>query len=51
MRALDLKLMRDFRRLWAQGLAVALVVACGVATLILAIGAYRSLARGDAHRG
>jgi putative ABC transport system permease protein len=43
MRALDLKLIRDFRRLWAQALAVALVLACGVATLILAIGAYRSL--------
>jgi putative ABC transport system permease protein len=43
MRALDLKLMRDFRRLSAQVLAVALVLACGVATLILAIGAYRSL--------
>jgi putative ABC transport system permease protein len=43
MHALDIKLVRDFRRLWAQSLAVALVVACGVATLILAIGAYRSL--------
>ncbi len=43
MRALDLKLVRDLRRLWAQALAVALVLACGVATLILAIGAYRSL--------
>ncbi len=43
MRALDLKLVRDFRRLWTQALAVALVLACGVATLILAIGAYRSL--------
>lgn len=43
MGALDRKLIRDFRRLWAQALAVALVLACGVATLILAIGAYRSL--------
>jgi putative ABC transport system permease protein len=41
--ALDIKLLRDFKRLWAQSLAVALVLACGVATLILAIGAYRSL--------
>jgi putative ABC transport system permease protein len=41
--ALDIKLLRDFRRLWAQALAVALVLACGVATLILAIGSYRSL--------
>ncbi len=43
MRALDIKLVRDLRRMWAQALAVALVLACGVATLILAIGAYRSL--------
>ena len=43
MRALDKKLVRDLKRLWAQGLAVALVLACGVATLILAIGSYRSL--------
>lgn len=43
MRVLDRKLFRDLRRLWAQSLAVALVMACGVATLILAIGTYRSL--------
>ncbi len=41
--ALDRKLLRDLGRLWAQAVAVALVMACGVATLILAIGAYRSL--------
>jgi putative ABC transport system permease protein len=44
LRALDTKLVRDLLRLWAQSLAVALVMACGVATLILAVGAYRSLA-------
>ncbi len=43
MRALDRKLLRDLYRLSAQGLAIALVMACGVATLILAVGAYRSL--------
>jgi putative ABC transport system permease protein len=43
MRALDLKLLRDFRRLWAQALAIALVVAGGCATLIMAVGAARSL--------
>ncbi len=43
LRALNLKLVRDLRRLWAQSLAVALVMACGVATLVLAVGAYRSL--------
>jgi putative ABC transport system permease protein len=43
MRILDRKLSRDVLRLWAQGLAVAMVMACGVATIILAVGAYRSL--------
>jgi putative ABC transport system permease protein len=43
MRALDIKLLRDGRRLWAQALAVALVLACGVATLILAVGSHNSL--------
>ena len=43
MRALDRKLIRDLRRLWAQSLAIALVMACGVATLVLAIGTYQSL--------
>ncbi len=43
MRALDKKLVRDFRRLWAQALAVSLVLACGVATLILAVGSHNSL--------
>ncbi len=43
MKTLDLKLVRDLRRLWAQALAVALVMACGIATLITAVGASRSL--------
>lgn len=43
MRALDMKLLRDLKGLWAQSLAISLVVAAGVATLILAVGAYRSL--------
>ncbi|MFN4141482.1 ABC transporter permease [Aestuariivirga sp.] len=43
MRALDIKLMRDLRRLWPQVLAIALVMAAGVATLILGVGAYDSL--------
>lgn len=41
--ALDRKLVRDLMRIWPQALAIALVLASGVATLILAIGAYRSL--------
>ncbi|MHA1164884.1 MAG: ABC transporter permease [Alphaproteobacteria bacterium] len=43
MSALDKKLLRDMIRLWAQALAIALVMASGVTTLILAVGAYRSL--------
>ncbi|WP_163268946.1 ABC transporter permease [Chelativorans alearense] len=43
MSVLDRKLLRDLARMWAQVLAIALVMACGVATLVLAIGAYRSL--------
>jgi putative ABC transport system permease protein len=37
------KVIRDLRRLWAQVLAIALVLAAGVATLILGNGAYSSL--------
>jgi putative ABC transport system permease protein len=43
MRILDIKLFRDLGRLWAQALAIALVVAGGFATIILAVGSYRSL--------
>jgi putative ABC transport system permease protein len=43
MAALDIKLLRDVRRLWAQVLAIALVVGGGVATLVLAVGSHRSL--------
>ena len=44
MRVLDIKLFRDLRHLWAQALAIALVIAGGVATLVLAVGSFRSLA-------
>jgi putative ABC transport system permease protein len=43
MRALDKKLLREFKRIWAQVLAIALVMASGVATFVLANGAYLSL--------
>ena len=43
MTALDIKLLRDVRRLWAQVLAIALVVGGGVATMVLAAGSHRSL--------
>lgn len=43
MQALDKKLFRDLRHIWAQVLAIAFVMAAGVMTLILSLGAYRSL--------
>ncbi|MGR3761055.1 ABC transporter permease [Roseobacteraceae bacterium NS-SX3] len=43
MQALDLKLLRSFRQLWAQALAIALVLACGVAILLTAFGMQGSL--------
>lgn len=43
MSALDRKLVRELRRLAPQALAIALVMACGFATIVLALGAYRSL--------
>lgn len=42
-RVLDRKVWRDVLRLWSQVLAIALVMACGVMTIILSVGAYRSL--------
>ena len=38
MDAIDIKLMRDFRRLWIQALAIALVLSCGVAVLLTSVG-------------
>jgi putative ABC transport system permease protein len=43
MRVLDRKLLRDMSRLWAQSLAVALVMAAGVATMLIGLGTYNSL--------
>lgn len=43
MTALHLKLLREMTRLWAQVLAIALVMAAGVATLIIGVGTYQSL--------
>lgn len=43
MRTLDTKLQRDLRRLWGQVLAIAFVVAGGVASLVLSTGSFRSL--------
>lgn len=44
MRALSIKLVRELRRLWAQAAAIALVMAAGVATMIIGVGTYQSLA-------
>lgn len=38
MRAIDKKLLRDFRRLWAQALAIALVLAAGVSIMLMSLG-------------
>lgn len=43
MRALNRKLLRDVRRLWAQLLAAALVMSCGVATLTMSLSTLSSL--------
>lgn len=43
MDALDIKLFRDFRRLWVQAFAIALVLACGVAILLATFGMYGAL--------
>ncbi|MCW5772381.1 MAG: ABC transporter permease [Rhodospirillaceae bacterium] len=43
MRTLDLKLWRDLGRHKGQVFTIALVVACGVAAFVAAIGTYRSL--------
>jgi putative ABC transport system permease protein len=43
MSVLDIKLLRDVRRLWAQSLAIAFVVAGGVASLVMAVGSLNSL--------
>ncbi len=38
LHALDKKLLRDFRRLWAQGIAIALVLGAGVAVMMMSVG-------------
>lgn len=43
MRARDLKLLRDFRRLGWQAAAIALLIACGVAVSVMAFSAQSAL--------
>ena len=45
MHALHIKLFRELRRLWAQVASIGLVIAAGVAALIIGIGTYQSLER------
>jgi len=44
-RAIDLKLLRDLRRLWAQVLAIAVVLSCGVMVLLMSVGMSGALDR------
>lgn len=43
MKSLDRKLLRDLRQWWGQILAIALVVACGIASFVSMQSAYESL--------
>ena len=43
MQTLDRKLLRDFRGLWGQALAIALVIASGVATFVMSLSTLDSL--------
>ena len=43
MSALNRKLLRDLTRLWGQVLAIGLVIAAGVATVVMALGTLHSL--------
>lgn len=43
MTALNRKLFRDLGHVWLQGLAIALVIGCGVAMYVMSLGTLRSL--------
>ena len=43
MRALDRKMLRDLRQIWAQTLAIAMVLGCGIMLMVAANGTQRSL--------
>lgn len=43
MKSLDQKLFRDLRHLWGQGLAIVLIVACGIASLVTMMSTHASL--------
>ena len=43
MKALDQKLLRDLLHMWGQVLAIVLIVACGIASLVTMMSTYSSL--------
>ncbi|MFK7878278.1 ABC transporter permease [Roseobacter sp.] len=43
MQAIDRKLLRDFKRLWIQAVAITLVLACGLAILLTSVGMQNAL--------
>ncbi len=43
MKSLDQKLLRDLLHMWGQVLAIALIVACGIASLVTMMSTYSSL--------
>lgn len=43
MQAIDKKLLRDFERLWVQALAISLVLACGVASMLTSVGMFTAM--------
>lgn len=45
MTALDRKLLRDVARMWAQGITIGLVLACGIASFVAMRGAHASIVR------
>jgi putative ABC transport system permease protein len=45
MSALNRKLLRDLAHMRGQAIAIALVIACGVATFVMSLTTYRSMAR------
>ena len=48
VRAIEVKLLRDLRRLWAQALAISAVLGCGVAVLVMSLGVSDALDRSRA---
>lgn len=43
MKALDQKLLRDLLHMWGQAIAIALIVACGIASLVTMMSTHSSL--------